>query len=331
MTRARVCEWPTLVLVLAVTTVWGLSLWGLTQVSLVAGLALAAAMGTWHSSCQHEVLHGHPTRIGWLNEALVYFPIGLFVPYRRFKVLHLRHHNNDRLTDPYDDPESYYMMWRDWDRLPKGLQLILAVNNTLAGRLIIGPLVSMVGFLGAEARLIAKDTRGVRNAWLHHLAGLVPVLWFITVICGLPLWLYLVGVAYPAMALLMVRTYAEHRAHETPEGRTIIVERSPVLALLFLNNNLHLVHHRYPRVAWYHLPALYREQRSFWAELNDGYVFSSYLALAQRYLFKRKEPVPHPLIGLPGQEYPSLAGEGGPVAVSVPPVMAGAPVPAEKS
>ena len=37
------------------------------------------------SSIMHEVLHGHPTRNGRVNEAFVFLPIGLVWPFRRFK------------------------------------------------------------------------------------------------------------------------------------------------------------------------------------------------------------------------------------------------------
>jgi len=66
---------------------------------------LAAAM---HSSLCHEALHGHPTRLKWLNEALVFAQLSLVIPYGRFHDLHLVHHTDENLTDPYDDPESNY-------------------------------------------------------------------------------------------------------------------------------------------------------------------------------------------------------------------------------
>jgi fatty acid desaturase len=111
----------------------------------------------------------------------------------------------------------------------------------------------------------------------------------------MPLWLYVLGVAYPGMSLLMLRTYAEHRAHEQAEARSIIVEFCPVFSLLFLNNNLHVVHHANPRAPWYRLPQLYRAARTQWHERNGGYVFASYFQLARHYLFKVKEPVVHPI------------------------------------
>ena len=72
---------------------------------VASGPRRRAAGDAAHSSLQHEALHGHPTRSAALNEALVFLPLGLLFPYRRFKMLHLRHHNNSALTDPYDDPE----------------------------------------------------------------------------------------------------------------------------------------------------------------------------------------------------------------------------------
>jgi len=293
--RATLCEWPTLALILATSATWMLLIGLYSDLGPFVVCPLAVLAVTLQSSLQHEVLHGHPTRSPAVNEALVYCSLGLWIPYRRFKSLHLRHHNNDRLTDPYDDPESFYLAWAEWERLPRPIQVVLTLNNSLLGRLLIGPAVSMIGFLGAELRMMLAGDRVVMRAWLHHLAGAVPVVLFVTLVGGMPLWFYLLTVSYPAMSLLMLRTYAEHRAHEHAEARSIIVEFCPLFSLLFLNNNLHVVHHANPRTAWYRLPGIYRTNREDWQRRNEGYVFSSYLELARHYLFKVKEPVAHPL------------------------------------
>ena len=102
-----------------------------------------------------------------------------------------------------------------------------------------------------------------------------------------PVWL--------GQSLISVRTFAEHQWSERPEGRTIIVERSP-LSFLFLNNNLHFVHHKSPTVAWYRLPKLFRDRRDEWVRMNNGYVFPNYFALLKAYAFKAKEPVVHPVL-----------------------------------
>jgi len=289
-------EWPTLLLLLACHLVWAAALLFHDSLGFLLTALFAVPMVTLHSSLQHEALHGHPTRSAALNEALVFLPLGLAYPYRRFKRLHLRHHNDQSLTDPYDDPESYYYALADWQRLPAPLQGVLDFNNTLFGRLLIGPAVMSVGFYGAELRLARSGAeRGMGTAWAAHALGVALVLFFALGIAGMPLWQYL-AIAYGGLSLLSLRTFAEHQASEAPGGRTAIVEGSPLLALLFLNNNLHYVHHEHPRLAWYRLPALYRSARSEFQAANEGYVFAGYGDILRRYLFRRKTPVPHPYL-----------------------------------
>ena len=69
---------------------------------------------TLHSSLQHEILHGHPTRSVAVNRLFGIRPLSLWIPYDRFRVLHLVHHDNSRLTDPIDDPESSYWTPQAW-------------------------------------------------------------------------------------------------------------------------------------------------------------------------------------------------------------------------
>ncbi|EKF19666.1 fatty acid desaturase [Nitratireductor pacificus] len=288
-------EWPTLILIVACYGLWlaaGILLWPQWPLAALALLTIAIAL---QSSLMHECLHGHPTRDARLNESLVFLPIGLVYPYRRFKALHLRHHADERLTDPFEDPESYYKaLWR-YEELPRWARAILAVNNTMAGRFVLGPVIMNIGFLAAEAKLIGEGDRAVRRAWGFHVAGLAVVLPLVAYGFSMPLWLYVLVPAWLGQSLISVRTFAEHQWSERPDGRTIIVERSP-LALLFLNNNLHLVHHKMPSAPWYRLPSLYRAKRAEWLRMNGGYAYPGYLALLKDFAFRPKEPVPHPVL-----------------------------------
>ena len=288
-------EWPTFCLLLACYGAWGASVWLAAEWSFFA-LAGTALCVTLHGSLQHEALHGHPTRSPALNEALVLPALGLVFPYRRFKSLHLRHHNNSALTDPYDDPESFYVAMADWTRLPEPLRLLLRINNTLAGRLVLGPAISAVGFLGAEARRLARREKGVARAWMLHAGGIAIVHAFVSTLCGLPFWIYVAGAVYPGLSLLMLRTFAEHRASERVHARTAIIESRSLLSLLYLNNNLHLVHHEHPRVPWYNLPGLYRAEREAFRAANEAYCFGGYGEIVRRYLFRARQPVPHPFL-----------------------------------
>jgi fatty acid desaturase len=292
----RAVEWPTVALLVGCYVFWGLATVFHRELGPLLFVVLAAPLITLHSSLQHEAAHGHPTRVPALNEALVSLPLGLLFPYRRFKSLHLRHHNDAALTDPYDDPESFYYAITDWQKLPAPIQKVLDLNNTFVGRMTIGPAVMAVGFVASDIRLLRAGDRQVLSAWLRHTLGIALVLAWAVWICDVPLWLYACA-AYAGLSLLNIRTFAEHQAHETAGGRTVIVEdASPLFGLLFLNNNLHFVHHENPRVAWYALPALYRANRAAFLAANESYSFRGYGEVIRRYFFRAKAPVPHPYL-----------------------------------
>lgn len=289
-------EWPTVGLIALAYAGWaaaGIWLWPVVPWLALAVMAVLAAL---HSSLAHECLHGHPTRNRLLNEALVTLPLTLIYPYRRYRATHLAHHHDERLTDPFDDPESYYKARFQWAAMPRWFRTVLQVNNTLLGRMALGPVLGAAGFLASEARGLWRGARGVRRAWALHAVSLLPLLSAL-VLFGIPLWLYTLAVVWPALSLIAIRTYAEHRWHETPEGRTIIVERSP-LAWLFLHNNLHIVHHQIPAAPWYALPRLYADRKEHWHALNGGYVYRNYWQLFRAHAVCAKEPVAHPALRL---------------------------------
>lgn len=281
-------EWRTLALIVAVYSVWTFLLWN--PLELAAGwlILLLTPLITLHSSLQHECLHGHPLTFQRWNDRLASLPLGLFVPYQRFKALHIRHHHDADLTEPSDDPESWYRSADQWLRMSSARQRVLHWNNTLTGRVTIGPLISLIGLLRHEL-----PQQQLRPIWVRHLAGVVALLTAITLLTALPLWAYLIS-AYAGYALLAIRTFPEHQAADDVRARTVVIEDRGLLSWLFLNNNLHAVHHAYPDVAWYELPDLYRHNRSRFLTLNHQYWFSSYRAIWRQYAFSIKESVVYP-------------------------------------
>lgn len=290
-------EWPTLALIGACYAVWlGAGLL-YAHAPLVSILLLALTI-VLHSSLQHEAIHRHPMGSAGLNEALVWLPLGLLVPYRRYRQQHLQHHNDSRLTDPYDDPESYYRARADWQRLPRAWRAVLTWNNMLLVRMLIGPVLTTIVFLKTEAKALLRPAdhhraRQVRMAWALHAIGLVAVALIVRFVFAMPIGAYLLS-AYAGLSLLALRSFCEHRWAEQPEARTVIVERS-LLGPLFLNNNLHLVHHTHPGMPWYDLPAAYHARRSEWRAINDDYVFRGYGEVLRNFGLRAKEPVPHPV------------------------------------
>lgn len=287
-------EWPTLALLILCYAVWAIGATCAAGWFLPLGMVLVALSAALHSSLCHEALHGHPTRYRWLNEALVFPALTLCIPYIRFRDTHLAHHQDAILTDPYDDPESNYLDAGVWERLSPWQQAVLNLNNRLAGRLLIGPIVSQVAFMAADWRAIRAGDRTVLLGWLWHIPALALVIWWMAALGQMPVWAFVLA-SYAAISILKIRTFLEHQAHLRARGRTVIIEDRGLLAFLFLNNNLHVVHHMHPKLPWYRLPALYFANRDRYLARNDGYMFPSYGAIFRRYLFKAKDPVPHPL------------------------------------
>ena len=290
--RDRV-EWPTLTLIALCYTTWGLALFAVAPLSPVLAVALLVPCLALHSSLQHETIHGHPFANPVWNAASVWPALGLFVPYGRFRDSHLAHHQDARLTDPYDDPESNYLDPATWTRLPRPVRLVLNANNTLLGRMTLGPAIGMAVFLYGDWKAVRTGAAAVRRAWAAHLPAAASVIAAVA-LSPLSLEAYVLA-AYLAMSVLKIRTFLEHRAHRHCGARSVIIEDRGPLSWLFLNNNLHVVHHMHPRVAWYRLPPLYAQNRSRYRDRNGAYVYRSYAEIAARYLLRAKDPVPHPL------------------------------------
>lgn len=287
-------EWPTLSLLILCYMAWGLGTTYLSALWLPLGFVVTMLAITLHSSLQHEVLHGHPFASRFLSEATVFPAPGLFIPYQRFRDTHLAHHQDSILTDPYDDPESNFQDPEIWAKRPAWQQKILLMNNTLAGRLTFGPGLSVIFFAASDLRAIRDGDRAVLMGWLWHIPGVVIVLTWLIAYGQMPLGLYFLA-AYSGFSILKIRTFLEHQAHERARARTVIIEDRGPLAFLFLNNNLHVVHHMHPAVPWYRLWDYYRKNKDRYLARNDGYLYSSYGDVFRRYFFARKDPVPHPL------------------------------------
>ena len=304
-TRPRPVEWPTAGLTFLTYAVWaGATAWA-GAIGLWIALPLIALTASMHTSLTHEVVHGHPTRRRALNHLLVAPAISLFVPHERYEATHLAHHHDPRLTDPYDDPESNYLDPAAWARLAGPVRWLMRVNNTLLGRMLLGPALSLACFYGTDLRLMLAGDRAVLRAWALHLPCVAVVAIWLAQFGEVSAGLYLAA-AYAGTSLQKIRSYLEHRAHPQARGRTVIVEDRGPLAFLFLNNNLHAVHHAHPAVPWYELPALYRRRRTQFLKRNLGYRFAGYGDIFRAFLVWPKDPVPHPL--MPGATEENASG-----------------------
>lgn len=293
MSERHTPEWGTFGLILACYAVWfGVVFWLADWVPVLA-VPIAGVVIALHASLTHEVLHGHPFRSKALNEALMFLPLNLCIPYNRFRDLHLAHHRDSNLTDPYDDPESNYLDPVVWAAMPQWRRVIRRMNNTLLGRVTLGQVLGQIVFMRDDWRAAQRGDWAIVVAWGLHGVGAAIVV-AIVVVSPMALWAYLIA-AYIGLGLLKIRTFLEHQAHEKVRARTVIIEDNGPLAFLFLNNNLHVVHHMNPKTPWYQLPALYRARKDQYLASNESYVYRSYGEVIRRYLWRAKDPVPHPL------------------------------------
>lgn len=283
-------EWPTAALALVIYGLWAaLTLFHEALHPLALAL-LGGWVTAWHGSLQHETIHGHPTPWRRVNAAIGWVPLSLWLPYETYQRSHLDHHASAHLTHPDMDAESRYL---PADASPSR-RLAARLQARLAGRLLLGPAFEIAQFLGAELGRLARGERKAWGVWLRHALGVAAVVAWLHGVCGMSLWAYLAGFVYPGLALSLIRSFAEHRAAAEAGHRVAVVERAPVLGLLFLNNNLHAVHHAEPGLAWWRLPRIYRARRAEIAAANGGLVYRGYADVFRRFLWRPHDGLIHP-------------------------------------
>ena len=292
-------EAPTAALAVLIYGLWlGLTYWHRSLPIWVLA-PLGAWTVAWHMSLQHEIIHGHPTRSKALNTLIGSWPLSLWLPYEIYRRTHLMHHNDSRLTDPLDDPESYYWTQDQWRALGPLSRAIVGAQSTLLGRVTIGPAWSIFRFWQGMARQLASKDHRLAPIFLRHGLEAAAVLLWVLYVCQMPFWTYFWAFAYAGTALAMVRSYAEHRAEDAEEHRTAIVENSYVFGILFLFNNLHVAHHIRPAMPWYRLPGFYRRNREALIARNGGLVYNTYADVARRYLLRPHDRLLHPFSAKP--------------------------------
>lgn len=289
MNRPYPLELPTWLLIVGVYGGW-LALTGYAG-SLPGWLLplLGAPLLCLHGSLQHELIHGHPTRSARLNAALAWPPLALWLPFALYRDSHSEHHRTDALTSPQTDPESWYVLPPVWQGYRPWQRALLLANNTLLGRVLLGPWLAALRLWHSEyARLRAGDRRYL-GVWLVHLAGVGLVLAWVMTVGGLTLGQYVLYIVWPGVALGLVRSYYEHRPAACQNERSVLIDAGWFWRLLFLNNNYHAVHHAEPALPWYALPARYRAQRADLLARNGGYYFAGYGEVLRRYAVQPKD------------------------------------------
>jgi fatty acid desaturase len=290
---ARGWEAPTWGLIGFIYASWLALSWFWHDLPLIIAAPCGAWLCAWHMSLQHEAIHRHPTRHEWLNTLLAFPPLVLWLPYPLYRVSHRQHHTDHLLTDPLEDPESTYMSPAAWAAAGRLRRFCHTACNTFLGRIVLGPAQAVTLFWVRQARR-AGTQAAPTGIWLVHAASVALILLWISAICQINPLTYISSVAYPGTMLAMIRSLAEHRAAARPEDRTAVVEQAPLLGVLFLFNNLHVLHHARPEIPWYDLPRVWRQQREHLLAGRNSPVYHGYRDVAQRFLLRPHHPGPHP-------------------------------------
>jgi fatty acid desaturase len=292
---ARAPAWPTVAVAAAVYGGWAALTAAHDALPFAVTFACGAALSALHGSLQHETIHGHPTRWPAMNAALGWLPLGLWLPYAIYRDEHLRHHDDAILTEPGRDPESKFVTRAEWLASGPLGRAILAVNATLAGRLLIGPALALAVFAIAETRRLVRGEAGRRAIWAGHALGVAAVLGWAVGLCGMPLAEYALTWTYGGLSLTLLRSYAEHAAAADPARRTAVVEAEAPLGFLFLHNNLHVLHHARPELPWFALPRAWRAEREALLA-RGGPAYRGYREIARRFLFRPVHAPAHPFV-----------------------------------
>lgn len=282
--RPQRIEWPTILVAIAIAVGFaGVLAWH-ERLPLVVVLAALAVLAAWYNSLQHEVIHGHPTPWPGINTALAITPLGLVVPFGAYREVHITHHRSPALTDPELDPESFAVPRGTWDRAGRLQRRWLTATSTLAGRMVLGPLVAGARWLRLGVGAM-RAPQGVARM-LGHVGGVALVL--VTVhASGMSIWMYVAGVAWAGGALSLLRSFAEHRLPaEDDATRSAVVRAGRFFSLLYLNNNLHHTHHARPGLPWFALPEAHAALDSDRVAATGAGLYRGYGDVARRYLFR---------------------------------------------
>jgi fatty acid desaturase len=245
---------------------------------------LAGYVVQWHFSLQHEAIHSMRGLPRWLRRAIVWPPIGIWFPFELYRRSHSQHHRDSGLTYPGEDTETYYHEEEEWEDYGNLSRWLLIVNQTFLGRLFIGPFLRTPQLLLKEVgKIIAGDTSNL-GIWVRHIIAVLLILFVVAEVFDVSVLQYLAEFVYPGLVLGMMRSFTEHRWGERPSERTAVVESNWVFGLLFLWNNLHVVHHVLPTLPWWKVPRVWRENRERILAHNGGFVFRGYGEIARRWL-----------------------------------------------
>ena len=277
-------EWRTL---LVVAAVYGLTVLTVLRYEVLTpwlAIPMLAVLGAWHLSMQHEVLHGHPFKNQFLNDAIGGIPVTLWIPYLAFKKDHHEHHLSD-LTNPALDNESYYVSQEQWDKAGKIRRAAWTANRTILFRMFVWTIVSTITYVLSVLKRAVRNEKSDRLAVALHVVGVAFVVYLVS-LSSMPLWQFALGTLYGGRILNAIRPFPEHKYQSGVETRTAMIMAGRFMSLLMLNNNLHVAHHEEPGVPWYRYDNLMQRVNAVERARDAGVLYEGgYAEIFRRFSF----------------------------------------------
>jgi fatty acid desaturase len=277
-------EWRTLAVVIAV---YGLTVLTVLRYDVLTpwlAVPMLAVLGAWHLSMQHEVLHGHPFKNQFINDAIGGIPVTLWIPYLAFKKDHHEHHLSD-LTNPALDNESYYVSQEQWDKAGRIRRAAWTANRTILFRMFVWTIVSTITYVLSVLKRAVRNEKSDRLAVALHVVGVAFVVYLVS-LSSMPLWQFALGTLYGGRILNAIRPFPEHKYQSGVETRTAMIMAGRFMSLLMLNNNLHVAHHDEPGVPWYRYDKLMQRVNAVQRARDAGVLYEGgYAEVFRRFSF----------------------------------------------
>ncbi|WP_242634333.1 fatty acid desaturase family protein [Marinobacter salicampi] len=247
--------WPTVMLVAVVLTGFVTNLWLFASGALSVWLALPVlgALTYLAYTPLHEAVHGNihggHERLRWLNDLCGYLVAPLIaIPYASHRHEHFTHH---RYTNQPD---------RDPDYMVSGM-----------GRGLIPAVITVIRFLGVQNSFFARQhwaTASVKDRTIYCMEVLVSLGWRVVFVVAVDLpgtlSVVVLGYLFGGFFTAYWFAYRPHIPYQEPKryrntNSLIMPKWMKPLEWFWMGQNLHSIHHLFPRVPFYRYHGLHRE------------------------------------------------------------------------
>ncbi len=227
------------------------ALWLSGVLPAAATIAINAVAQYWMFTVMHDGAHGVACRastpLRLASKAFAHVTAWLYlIPFSCFKFAHLGHHHS--YNDPTRDPDHWVAGRNPLSVIARCASMHIPYYGVILKKAPLAERRDLFIYAAALLTLIVVSI--ATNTWLA-----VLVIWLIPAHIAL----FLVAFAFD---------WASHHPHHEKVFGDSVGYLFPkpwhrIVALLWVNQHLHLIHHLYPRVPWTRVETLFHEIRPY--------------------------------------------------------------------